>query len=82
MELALFTTSLPQFSQINIANIEAELDQLIQENLMQIDALLEQTRPFTWDNLMQPLEDGDDRFSKFWSPISHLNSVMNNSINC
>lgn len=78
MELALFTTSLPQFSQINIANIEAELDQLIQENLMQIDALLEQTRPFTWDNLMQPLEDGDDRFSKFWSPISHLNSVMNN----
>lgn len=78
MELSSFIASLPQFSRINVTNIETELDELIVTNLAEIDRSLQQSGPFTWDNLMRPLEDGEDRFSKFWSPISHLNSVMNN----
>ena len=77
MDLSSFVASLPQFSQIKADHIESELDKLIHQNLSEIDKLLEQPGPFTWDNLMRPLEDADDRFSKFWSPIGNLNSVLN-----
>ncbi len=77
MNLNSFIATLPQFSQIKIDTIELELDRLIKKNLQNIDALLEQKEAFTWENLMQPLEEADDEFNKFWSPISHLNAVMN-----
>jgi oligopeptidase A len=78
LNLQSFTASLPKFSQIKTDHIEAELDQFIEKNLKQIDELLAQPGPFTWENLMRPMEDTDDEFGKFWSPISHLNAVMNN----
>ncbi len=33
--------------------------------------------PYTWDNLVQPLAEADDRLSRIFSPVSHLNSVKN-----
>ena len=40
--------------------------------------LLEQNQGYyTWDNLLKPLQDMDDRLSRAWSPVSHLNSVKN-----
>jgi oligopeptidase A len=77
LDLQKFVASLPQFSQIKTDAIEADLDGIIDKNLKQIDELLAQSGSFTWDNLMQPMEEADDEFGKFWSPISHLNSVMN-----
>lgn len=32
---------------------------------------------YTWDNLIQPIDEADDKFSRVWSPVSHLNSVKN-----
>ncbi|GAA61162.1 oligopeptidase A [Pseudoalteromonas sp. BSi20652] len=32
---------------------------------------------FTWNDLVLPLEEVDDRLSRLFSPVSHLNSVMN-----
>ncbi len=31
----------------------------------------------TYDNVLQPLEEADDKFSRVWSVASHLNSVNN-----
>lgn len=70
-------THLPQFNALNLDHYAEQLDEQLNTNLQQIDALLSQTKPFTWDNLMQPMEDMDDRIERFWSPLSHLHSVMN-----
>ncbi|PHQ81425.1 MAG: oligopeptidase A [Coxiella sp. (in: Bacteria)] len=78
MTLDAFVGTLPKFSAIKIDTIEADLTQLLADNLSQIETLLAQDGPYTWANLMQPMEGADDTLGKFWSPISHLNSVMNN----
>lgn len=78
MQLQTFIKSLPKFSEIKVDQIESRLSTLLQRNLDEIDQLLSQPGPFTWANLMRPMEDGDDKLNKFWSPVGHLNAVMNN----
>ena len=72
----LATNSLPKFSQINIETIESNLDKILAKNRQMIADLLKQPEPFTWDNLMHPLEDIGDHLGQFWSQVSHLNAVM------
>lgn len=71
--------SLPKFSQINIAHFTQQLTDMLAEHLKAIDALLNQSGSFTWDNLIQPLDDMDDELERFWSPFSHLHAVMNSA---
>ncbi len=67
---------LPRFSNIDPARIEPELSNMLTDNLKKINALLAQPGPYTWDNLMQPMEDMADELNKYWSPIGHVHSVM------
>jgi oligopeptidase A len=39
--------------------------------------LLEQNSCYTWDNLVEPLETMDDRINRAWSPVGHMNAVVN-----
>ena len=70
-------TGLPPFSQITAEHVEPAIDTLLAENRKSVEELLAATREYSWDNLIQPLEDMDDRLSRVWSPISHMNSVVN-----
>jgi oligopeptidase A len=70
-------TGLPPFSRITAEHVEPAIDTLLAENRKTVEALLAATEDYTWDNLIQPLEDMDDRLSRVWSPISHMNSVVN-----
>lgn len=65
---------LPNFSQIQPEQIEPTLQKLLNNNRQRLHTLLTQPT-FTWDNLMQPLEDMNDELHKTWSPISHLHGV-------
>lgn len=77
MENPLLSPSiLPSFSSILPEHIEPALKHVISQNRTQLSELLAQTVPFTWDNLMAPLEEMSDRLSKMWSPVSHLHAVM------
>lgn len=49
----------------------------MQDNLKKIENLTQQKSSFTWENLMLPLDDLDDRLEKFWAPIEHLHAVVN-----
>lgn len=71
------TMTLPSFKQIKLADIEPALDSILKDNRIELKKLLEQPAPFTWQNLMTPFEELEDRLAQMWSPISHLNSVMN-----
>ncbi len=68
---------LPAFSQITPEIIEPAIDQLLAENREAVRRLLESGQQHDWKNLVEPLELHDDRLSRAWSPVSHMNSVIN-----
>ncbi|MCH9689112.1 MAG: M3 family metallopeptidase [Gammaproteobacteria bacterium] len=68
---------LPHFSSFDANTFPHTLETLLKKNQECIDVLLKQNKPFTWDNLMHPLDDLDDVLSKRWAPLSHLHAVMN-----
>ena len=70
-------TGLPPFQHIKPEYVEPALKAIIESNRKQIQTLLKENERYTWDNLIQPLEDMDDRLGKMWSPVSHMNSVVN-----
>ena len=69
-------TELPTFSNISPEQIEPAIKQVISENRAQLTTLLKQPQPFTWANLITPLEDMHDFMVKVWSPVSHMHSVV------
>ncbi len=70
-------TGLPPFQKIKPKHIEAAITALIKDNRQQLQHLLNDTEHYTWDNLIQPLEEAEDQLSRTWSPVSHMNSVVN-----
>ena len=68
---------LPPFSQIQPEHVEPAIDQLLKLSREQTELLLSNGQPFTWANLIAPLERLDDRLGRTWSPVSHMNSVVN-----
>lgn len=69
-------SQLPKFSAINPSEILPAIEKNITQCKQQIEQLLAQNSHYNWDNLIAPLEESDDQFSRLWSPISHLNSVL------
>lgn len=70
---------LPPFSQIKVEHIEPAIDNLLATNRAGLKQLLETQRTFSWDTLVAPIEDAEDRLSQSWSPVGHLNAVMNSN---
>ena len=66
----------PAFKSISYKAIEPELDRLLAKARQQATDLCDNA-PTTWSGFMQPSEELHDEISRFWSPISHLNSVLN-----
>ncbi|WP_456418047.1 oligopeptidase A [Thiolapillus sp.] len=68
---------LPRFTRITAQHVEPAVDYLLKDNRKQIQALLEKLPEPDWFNFIEPLEALNDRLSRAWSPVSHLNAVMN-----
>lgn len=70
---------LPPFSCIEAAHVEPAIDALLQDCRSTMHAVVDTALADgpTWDNLVAPLEEQDDRLSKAWSPVGHLNAVLN-----
>jgi oligopeptidase A len=72
----LASIGLPQFSHIDTEHFKFRLEAMLKGHLEQVYQLLQNNHYYTWDNLMYPLEDMADELERFWSPLSHLHSVM------
>jgi oligopeptidase A len=70
------TQALPVFSQIDPSQIKARVEQLIALCTADIEAVVQEPNP-SWQSLIVALEENSDELGKFWSPVSHLNSVKN-----
>ncbi|MGY3859429.1 oligopeptidase A [Aeromonas intestinalis] len=69
--------SLPPFSQIQPEQVQPAVMQAIADCKQKIDDVLARREPHTWDSLIAPLEEVNDRLGRIWSPVSHLNAVQN-----
>ena len=69
--------TLPLFSQIKPEHVESAIDQLLANARDVVKQKLAETERYTWENLIEPLEQADDIINKAWSPVSHMNSVVN-----
>lgn len=72
----LIQSALPLFSQIKPEHVVPAVKQTIEHCREVIEQVVNQEH-YTWDNLIQPIDEADDKFSRVWSPVSHLNSVKN-----
>lgn len=68
---------LPPFAAIRPEHVEPAIDTLLAENRARLETLLAGGGPFTWDNLIRPIEELDDRLNRAWSAVNHLNAVLN-----
>ena len=69
-------TTLPAFDRIRAGDVEPTIRELLQRSRGEVATLETQPHP-TFSNTVLPLEQLSHRLSRAWSPISHLNGVLN-----
>lgn len=74
----LVDNTLPPFKAIQAQHVEPAIVELINHNLKAIDDLVSKLKSPSWGSLISPIEELEDKLSKAWSPVSHLNAVANN----
>src|SRR3569833_1640328 len=70
---------LPPFSLIRPEHIDHAIDQVLTDNRAAVVRLLDAQQHYTWANLVAPLEELGDRLRRIWSPVGHMNEVINSS---
>lgn len=73
-------SGLPHFNDIRPEHVEPALDEMLASNRAEREVLLATGGLYTWGNFVQPIEDMGERLARLWSPVSHLNAVMNNEV--
>ncbi len=68
------SSPLPLFEAIRPEHVLPALDLALAEARRDVENICAQENP-TWDNLLQPLDAIDERLSRIWGPVAHLNSV-------
>ena len=70
-------SGLPRFADIKPEHVTPAIEQLLAENRALIARLQGSSSPPTWQDFVVPMEDANERLSRAWGPVGHLNAVMN-----
>ncbi len=73
----LATYTLPPFSAIKPSHVVPAVEQALDECRAMVEKVVSAKGPFSWETLVQPLAEADDRLARLFSPVSHLNAVKN-----
>ena len=68
--------SLPLFSSLDPQQLAADCEVLLNTSRQAVAAVVACEAEPSWQNLMAPLEDIDDKIGRFWAPVSHCHSVL------
>jgi oligopeptidase A len=68
---------LPPFSAIKPEHVEIALDDALDAAKKKVATITANLDSPNWQSLIVPMEELDASIDKVWSPVSHLNSVMN-----
>src|SRR5579863_9661087 len=67
---------LPPFARIRPEHVEPGVRELLERSRARIEQLAAVAQP-TFATIVEPLEELQHRVSRTWSPVSHLNAVLN-----
>ena len=70
-------SGLPRFAEIKDEHITPAIDVLLKENRAVVEKVRGDDHPPTWQTFVQPMVDANERLSRAWGQVSHLNAVMN-----
>jgi len=70
-------SGLPRFAEIQPNHISPAVDALIAENGAILSQVLAQASAPTWEHFVAPLENANERLSRAWGQVAHLNAVVN-----
>jgi oligopeptidase A len=72
----LLPTGLPPFSRIRPEHIAPAMRQVLDQNREALKVVLKKAGDDPdWEQLVEPLEEMEDRLSRVWSPVRHLHAV-------
>lgn len=67
----------PRFADFKTEHVTPAVDALLAENRAVITRVEDERAPATWADFVEPLEDANERLSRAWGQVGHLNAVMN-----
>ncbi len=70
------TRSLPRFDELAPEQVLPALREIIAEHRQKLDELLDAGASPDFDSLVLPLEDMEHELARVWSPVSHLQGVL------
>jgi len=68
---------LPAFSRIKHEHIKEAVEKQLQENRQHLKKLMSQVTEHDWKNTIEPISEQADKLSRLWSPVGHMNAVVN-----
>ena len=73
----LHLAGLPKFNEVKPEHVSPALDSLLSAGKETLEALATSTDAPSWQNFALKLEDMDEKISRAWSQVGHMNSVVN-----
>ncbi len=70
-------SGLPRFADIRTEHITPAVEQLLADNRAIIAGIRGDAATPAWQNFVQPMVDANERLSRTWGQVSHLNAVVN-----
>jgi oligopeptidase A len=70
------TTTLPRFDEVRPEHVQPALAELIAAHRRKLAGLLDDPAAKSFSSLIAPLEEMSHELSRAWSPVSHLQSVL------
>jgi oligopeptidase A len=70
-------SGLPRFAEIKPEHVSPAIEKLLADYGTLVSKLLADDALPTWDGFVLPMENANERVTRAWGPVSHLNSVMN-----
>lgn len=70
-------SGLPRFAEIKPEHVAPAVEQQLAENRAVLARLMSDGAQPTWDSFVLQMENANERLSRVWGPVNHLNAVMN-----
>lgn len=67
---------LPDYAAIKPEHVEPAIDALI-ANARAAIAQVEKSESVSWENVVEPLQDANEKLSRAWGAVAHMNAVVN-----
>jgi len=73
----LHLAGLPKFNEVKAEHVSPAVDSLLAEARATIETLATSKEAVTWDSFAEKLENMEEKLSRAWSQVGHMNAVVN-----